>query len=145
MPANRNTIGRDISVVLVTPRGELNVAPEAITGWSSNRRAVMSSRKGMAGPPRHRQSPDGWEGSFSIDRFDSGIEDHFIALDEAYYRGENTYGGTIQETINNPDGSVSQYRYTGVELNLTSVGDRSPDDEVAYTVEFMASQKIRVV
>lgn len=145
MPANRNTIGRDINVVLVTPRGELNVPPEAITGWTVNRRATMSTRKGMAGPPRHRQSPDGYEGSFTIDRFDDSIERHFANLDAAYYRGENTFGGTIQETTQNPDGSVSQFRYTGVEFNLTSLGERSPDGEVTLTLDFLASERIVVV
>ncbi len=55
--------------------------------------------------------PQGWEGSIEVERADNTLDDYFAALEANYYSGKNITTATITETIQEPNGSISQYRY----------------------------------
>jgi hypothetical protein len=100
--------------------------------------------KPLSGVPVFGVIPDGWKGSCRMDRRDPTIDSYFAGLEAAYFNGTNQIAGTIYETINEPNGSVTQWRYTGVILKLEKAGDFSGDKKVEQSVSFMASQKIQV-
>jgi hypothetical protein len=52
--------------------------------------------------------------------------------------------GYLNETVNNADGSVSRYQYTGFVFWVGDIGDVSRDQNVKMSAEGMASQKVQI-
>jgi hypothetical protein len=144
MPVGGQTVGKDIRLVIVTGRGTLNVPPAAITNFTSAPNNGVDKRKGFDGEQRTLISPGDWQGSFDIDRFDSTIEDAWAQIESDYYAGVNTPYGTIQETIQEPNGGITQYRYEKVALDLKDLGSKQADKAVTLKLDFHASRRIKI-
>src|SRR5262245_12532803 len=117
MPVNGFTIGKDVSLVIQTPTGPLNIST-GITDFSADQMTTDLNSKPLTGERKFGVIPDGWKGSFKLDRMNPAVDNYFAALEEAYFQGGNQLAGTIYESIAEPDGSVTQWRYTGVVLKL---------------------------
>jgi hypothetical protein len=87
--------------------------------------------------------PDGWEGSFDFERAGGFIDDYFASLEADYYAGEDLPTVSITETITEPGGGVSQYRYTNVTLKYSNAGDKNGSDTVKQKIDFLASRRIK--
>jgi hypothetical protein len=142
MPANNFTTGRDVSLVFNGPGAQINTA--GITDFSAKPLTTTLKSKPLSGVPQHAYIPDGWELSFKLDRLDPSVDTFWNTYEANYYAGINQPAGTINENIQNPDGSVSKYRYTGVVIKLDSPGDFSGDKKVEQTLSGMASLRIQV-
>lgn len=143
MPQNGYSIGRDISLNVMTSSGPLVI--NRITGFESKQETSKTKVKRLDGINDSLRFFEGWSGSFSVERADSIVEDYFIKLEESYYVGLNEQPATIMETITNPDGSVSQYRYERVILSLDDAGNWQGDATVKIKVSFEAARKRQVV
>lgn len=144
MPMGGQSLGKDVRAVLVTPFGAtLNISPSAITAFDSTPVTTNEKRIGLDGVTRNLVIPSGWKGSFEVDRFDSVIEDYWATFEAAYYAGQNILWGSIQETIDNPDGSVSQYRYSNVAYDLKDLGRREGDKVIKMKLDFYASFRVQ--
>lgn len=141
MPLQGYTVGRDVTYTVSGPDGPIRFSE--ITKFTSKQDKTEKKIKGLDGITRHLRFPDGWSGSMEIDRRDSTVDDYFAQLESNYYAGLNEDGGTITETITEADGSVSQYRYTGVLLSLDDAGSKGGDDNVKMKVSFVASRRIK--
>jgi hypothetical protein len=144
MPVNSQSIGKDVSLDIYTSRGPLNVPAAAITNFTSQPQTTSTASKGLDGVTRNAVFPDGWQGTFEIDRLNDSIDAWWAQYEADYYAGVNLTGGTITETIAEPNGSVSQYRYTGVVLNFTNAGSRQGNQLIKQTLSFMASRRLKV-
>lgn len=142
MPANGHTIGRDVSVVIVTPSGVLR--PKTVTGFSSKPEMNDIKVKPLNGPPIFAHVPDGWSLSFDIERANADIEYYFSNLEEGFYRGDDINPITITETIQEVGGGITQWRYEGVSLKLDDNGSKAADQTVKQKVSGMASRRRRV-
>lgn len=143
MPINNMSIGKDVSVVIITAAGSLNIPAAAITKFDVQPVTDNETRMGMDGVTRALVSPTGWKGSFEVDRMSSSIEDWWAGVEAAYFAGQNIPSGTITETISNPDGSISQYRYTGVVFDLNDLGSREPSKVIKQKLGFVASRRVK--
>lgn len=143
MPVGGQTIGKDVRLVIVTPSGTLNIPPAAITSFDAQPETTNEKRIGMDGEARHLVTHAGWKGSFEVDRFDSTLEDFWAQAEAAYYAGVNLPYGYIQETIQEPNGSISQYRYEKVVLDLKDLGKKEGDKTVKMKLDFLASRRIK--
>ena len=143
MPVNNMSIGKDVSVVIITPTGALNIPAAAITSFSVQPVTENESRIGMDGVTRALVVPTAWKGSFDVDRLNSSVEDWWAGVEAAYFAGQNVTSGTITETISNPDGSISQYRYTGVVFDLQDLGNREPTKVIKQKLSFVASRRMK--
>ena len=144
MPMNGQTVGRDVSLDLMTSRGLLAVPAQAITDFSSQPTPSATPSKGRDGIPRHAVLPDGWSGVLSIDRMGSQVDDYWAQLEADFYAGVNIQSGTITETIQEPNGGVSQYRYTGVMFDYKDAGTKTPNQLVKLKLNFMAARRFKV-
>jgi len=142
MPVNGFSVGRDITLTIVTASGPLNLA--LITVFSSKQDSQESKVKGLDGITRHIRFYDGWSGSFTIERQDSTVDDYFSQLEANYYAGINEQPSTITETVQEPNGAVTQYRYLNVLLKLDDAGNWSGDKNVQQKVSFVASQRQKI-
>jgi len=141
MPVNGFTVGRDIALVIQTAGGPLQVN---ITDFSADPMFTELKSKPLSGVPVFGIIPDGWKVSFKIDRQGPVLDNYFAAAEAGYYNGQSQPAGTIYETISEPDGSVSQWRYTGVVLKLDKAGDFSGDKKTEQSVSGMAATKVKV-
>lgn len=96
------------------------------------------------GVPRFGSIPDGFKGSFEITRTKGDLEDLQYTLNAAFNMGAAMRPGVINETVNNPDGSVSRYQYTGVSFKIEEIADVSREKVIKQTVSFMASDKVKI-
>ncbi|MBT2299274.1 hypothetical protein J7E70_02245 [Variovorax paradoxus] len=144
MPMNGQTVGRDVALDLFTSRGLLVVEPKAITSFTSAPTTTNTASKGLDGITRFGVFPDGWSGSFDVDRMNGNLDAYWAQIEADFYNGVNILPGTIQETIQEPDGSISQYRYTGVMFDFKDAGSKAANQLVKQKLSFVAARRIRV-
>lgn len=142
MPVNNFSVGRDISLTIVTASGPLNL--NLITGFRSKPEMAEVKVKGLDGLTRHARFYDGWTGGFDIERQDSTVDDYFAQLEANYYQGINEQPATITETISEPNGAVTQYRYMQVLLKLDNAGEWKGDSTVKQQISFIAAQRRKI-
>lgn len=142
MPVNNFSVGRDVSLDIVGPSGPIRFS--LITNFNSKQASKENTVKGIDGITRPVRFFDGWTGSFSVERQDSTVDDYFTQLENNYYAGINEGSVTITETITEPNGAITQYRYTGVLLKLDDAGSWAADNTVKQSISFMASRRLKV-
>ncbi|WP_315792236.1 MULTISPECIES: hypothetical protein [unclassified Bradyrhizobium] len=91
--------------------------------------------------PRFGYVPDGYKIDFTITRTGSALEDFMVAAEKNFNEGGIQKPGYLQETIINPDGSISRYQYSEMVIFLTDHGNISRDKPTTLALEGMASSK----
>jgi hypothetical protein len=94
--------------------------------------------------PRFGYVPDGFKIDFQITRNGPTLEDLMVTFSQNFNQGNVQGSGYLNETINNADGTISRYQYTGFVVFLTSHGDISREKVVTLTLEGMASDKVKI-
>jgi hypothetical protein len=143
MPVNQFTVGRDVSLVLNGPSGQVQL--DGLTDFSAKPMTTTLKSKPLGGKPIFGYIPDGWELSFKLDRLNPAVDKFWADFEASYYAGGNQIGGTVYETILESDGSISEYRYEGFVMKLDNPGDFSGDKKVEQTLSGLASIKVAVV
>lgn len=94
--------------------------------------------------PRFAHVADGYSGSFALMRTSPILDKLEVLRDAGIYNGNVMPPSFLNETINNPDGTVSKFQYTNVDWYVTEMADVSKDKAVTRTVEFHASDRIQL-
>lgn len=142
MPLNGFSVGRDVTTTISTSDGTLS--PTLITKFSSKQEQTTKKVKGLDGITRTLVFPDGWSGSFDLDRQDSALDDFFATAEANYFAGLDSSSATIMQTITEPNGAVNQYQYTGVALKFDDAGSWASDNTVTQKLSFTAERRIKV-
>jgi hypothetical protein len=142
MPVNGFNVGRDYAINVQTPSGPIQF--NLVTRFTKRQDLIDKKIKGLDGRTRHVVFPDGWSGSFEIERQDSAVDDFFAAAEAGYYGGQNQLSSTITETITEVNGSVSQFQFTNVILKFPNPGDAQGDETVKMTVEWLAERRLKL-
>lgn len=144
MPSNGFTVGRDLSLHIVRADGRPLEFNE-LTGFQAKKNSKTRTVTLLNGKNKPVPNRGGdWVGSFDIERSDSAVDDYFAELEAAYFAGLDETPVYITETITEPSGAVSQYRYTDVVLDLEDAGNWKGDDTVKLKVSFTASRRIKI-
>lgn len=143
MPVNGHSVGRDISFVVSLPNGG-TLTLSGRTDYSIKPMFTDLKHKGLDGVTEFGEIPDGWQISMRLDRRTPEVDDYFARLEADYFAGVNNPAGTIYETIREIDGSITQFRYTGVVLKYDGAGDWKGDTLIPISVTAMASRRIKV-
>lgn len=142
MPLNSYSVGRDVSLNIIGPSGPLVFSQ--IVGFQSKPDTTDKKIKGLDGITRHLRFPDGWSGSFDIERQDNTMDDYWAQIEANYYAGVNERPISITQTIQEPSGAISQYRYLDVLLTPDDAGGWKGDDSVKQKLKFVAARRIKV-
>ena len=136
------TTGRDVTLNIITPSGEL-ILP-GLKNFSADPFYTDLKSKLITGRSIFDIIPDGWKGMFQLDRFNRDVDNYFAALESNYFQGIATKKATILETINETDGSISQWRFVEVTLKLDKAGEFSGDKQVEQSISWMSSERKKV-
>lgn len=142
MPINDFTVGRDVTLNIVTPSGALNVS--LITDFQSKQETVDQKIKGLDGVTRPLRFYDSWTGSFIVERQDSTLDDYFSQSEANFYAGVSEGPVSITETIQERSGALSQYRYVGVLMKYDDAGAFRGDASVKQSVSFFAARRLKI-
>ena len=77
--------GHDVAIEIVDPATGVPLLIPIKTGWEKKQRTEQVKSKPLNAPPIFEEDPDGWEGSFDIDRSNSVVDDFFAAREEQFY------------------------------------------------------------
>lgn len=142
MPQQGLSVGRDTTLVIQTPTGPLQIPK--LTAFRKKQDTTQERVKLINGVSQHLRFFDGWSGSFSVNRSGPEIDSYFDQLETDYYSGINEQPCQIYETVSEPSGAISQWRYDGVVLSLDDGGEAAGDASVKLNLTFMASRRIRI-
>ncbi len=142
MPINDMSVGKDVTIDIVTSYGLASFT--ITTGFQAKPRYADVKSVGLDGTAREGYVPVGYDIVLKLDRGDSSVDDFFAQIEADYFNGINQIAGTITETIANPDGSVSQYRYEGVQLSCADLGDKTGDKLIQMEIKGFAGRRKKV-
>lgn len=144
MPVNGMNVGVDYSITYYdsTSGGLINLGDVQDVKITAMKHDIKSSPYNQV--PRYGFIPDGFKIDFTITRNGSTLEDLMVAFSANFNAGIVNGAGYLNESINNPDGSVSRYQYTNFVVFLTNHGDISREKVVTLTLEGMASDKVKI-
>ncbi len=139
---NSFNVGRDGAQITIF---DLTLGKQTFNGMTSfdaKPRTKELESEGIDGNTKFRNLPNGHEGTFQFDRQDPGVQKYFALLEANFYSGLPPPSAVITQTINELDGSVSQFQYVGCVLKLTDAGKWTGLDKVTMSVAWKASKMI---
>lgn len=142
MPINGFSIGRDVAVDFNLPQGLVRFSN--VTGFTKKQITTGIESKGLDGTNRFGDIPSGWEGTLTIDRANANMDQAFAFVEGLYYSGANVPASTIQETITEPSGAITQWRYIGVSMKFDDAGDAEGDKKITQKLSWKASLRQQV-
>ena len=142
MSQNGYSLGRDVTLAIILPDGDsLNMGK--VTKFSSKQDTTDQKVKGIDGVTDHLRFYEGWSGSFEAERRSNDLDSYFAKLEANYHGGIDEPPATLQQTIVEPNGEVSQYRYERVLLKYDDAGDWAGDKSVHQKISFVATRRIK--
>ena len=142
MSQNGYSLGRDVTVAIILPDGSsLNLGK--VTKFTSKQDTTDQKIKGIDGLTDHLRFYEGWSGSFEIERRGPDLDAYFSTLESNYFAGANEAAATMQQTITEPTGAVTQYQFQGVLLKFDDAGDWMGDKAVSQKMSFVATRRIK--
>lgn len=144
MPVNGMNVGIDYSF------GLFDVNTNALVDLGDIQNVVLTANKHdiksmpYNNVPRFGYVPDGFKGTFTLLRTKADIEDLAILLAQNFQAGAVVQAGYLNQSVSNPDGSARRYQYTRCVFFLTDHGTISRETTVKQTVEWWASDKVRI-
>lgn len=137
------SVGRDIQAVIQHPLapngGRLDL--QHVTGFRAQPKHTQVSVKRLDGNRLTDALPDGWDGSFDIDRGNQNADAFCTALEENYFAGGPRVRGTITTYITETDGSVTTHLYQDCAMWLTNAGEWKDDAVVKMNLSFSAPRR----
>lgn len=137
MPIAGFSIGKDVAIDINMPQGPVRFSN--VTDFSSKQMSTSIESKGIDGINRFGEIPSGWEGTIEIDRANANMDQAFGYLEGLYYAGQNVPASSIVETITEPGGGLSQWRYSGVAFKFDDHGSWKGDAKVTQKLSWKAS------
>jgi hypothetical protein len=140
---NAYNLGKDCVFTVVSPDGTIINSAKITEGTVKQKTKQINSRP-LNGPPVYAEIPDGWEGHVKLDRFDNSIDAAFANNEQLYWTSNALLSFAIVQTIENADGSISQYQFNQCACKLDNAGDFKGDGKVEYQISFICGRRFRI-
>ena len=142
--ANGYNIGQDNSVIVIDSiqgRQDWSI----VTDFDDKEASKSTKVVPMNGPAMQDEIPEMWEGSFSVDRASTAVDDYFAARAATFYTTGAVSSATMYRTITEVGtGSKSTWLYSKVSFKLADGGKWAGGEVVKQKINFTASTKVRV-
>lgn len=144
MPTAAFNLGRDCTIVIQTPTGRLDA--QIVTQFDAKQKVKNLRIAPLNGPPIGADLPDGWDGTFQLDRANASVDDYFSNLEQTFWAaGTFPINITIYQYVQEVSGSTSTYQYDGVTMHLNETGTWKAEEQVKQTVTFFAATRRKVL
>lgn len=144
MSVNNMTVGRDYSFGYYDANtGQVVDLGDVQNVKVSAMKHDIASRP-YNGAPRYGYVPDGYTFNFEITRTNQKLEEFALDQTSRFNNGEAIEAGFLNETVRNPDGTVSRYQYRGFVFYVTDLGTIQRETTVKMTAVGMASDKVKI-
>ena len=143
---NNFTIGQQVQLVLMTPEGTPVQNFGLLTEFTASAEKHLIEVAGInnGGYVARRSAEKGWKGSFAFART-NGMADYLQFIEEqGFYGGNPQNFYTVYQTIQNNDGSLSEYQYVGVVFSGFDAGSIRQDADIPMKIEFAAAQRVQL-
>ena len=140
MPQGQYNIGRDVTLTIIGPSGVIVL--DTITNWKRKQDDSIQRVVPINGDVDHLQFFYGWSGSFDLERAGPQLDLYFALKESNYFTGIRDKNVFIRELIDEPDDSVSTFKFTKVKLSYADAGDFAGDKSVKQSVNFVSSRRI---
>lgn len=137
---NQYSVGSDAKLTIMA--NGVPVRATLLVDFQAKQETADLESIGIDGVTRYRSLEKGWSIDLTFDRGDSIIDDFFAAKEAARYAGQAPPHVTITQTINNPNGTISRYRFEGVALKFDDAGTWAGDKTVQQKVSGKASRRV---
>ena len=144
MSVNTFNIGRDGAQLTIFDTLQGQVTFNGQISFETKQRTKKLESETIQGNTIFRNVPNGHEGTLTFDRQDASIETYFATKEANFFGLLPPESCIITHTITELSGTITQFQYIGVELELLEAGDFKSLDKVIQKVGFRASQKIQV-
>jgi len=142
MPVNGMNVGRDYQILYYDAnQGLIQSLGDVQNVRITAQKHDIASRP-YNQPPRFGYIPDGYRVDFTITRTGAQLEDLMVLNETNFNNGQIMSPGYLNETITNPDGSISRYQYQNFVVFMTDVSDIARERIVSQRMEGMASKKV---
>ena len=136
------SIGRDTSVVIILSSGAV-LRLGKVTSFDAKPQTSETTVKALDGVNDHLRFHEGWTVSFEMERRSADLDSYWAQIEADYYAGISEDPCTIQQTITEPGGSVTQWRFQTCMLKFDDPGKWAADSTVKQSLSAMCSQRIQ--
>ena len=141
MPSVGYSVGRDITIVITLPGGQ-PLRLGKVTSFTAKQDTTEDRKKLLDGTTDTLRFFDGWSGSIKMERSGPSLDDYFGQLEANYFAGDDEQPATMRVLIQEPNGSISTYRFQRVILKFDDAGDWAADKSVSQSLSFTAARRI---
>jgi hypothetical protein len=144
MPIGNKSVGRDLSFTITTLDGQLNITPDLVGSYTTDPNSEWKTWLPITGIEENAVLPMSWGGTIELIRKGPVIDTFWALLEAAYYNGVSIQPSVMIETIQEPDGSTTQWSYIGTLFRLTKAGDWKGNEFVMQQLEWRATRRNQV-
>lgn len=135
------TTGQDATLDIYDPQDDTLDRIPGLTNFEATARTTDIESHPLDGSDLFDTRYQGWNLTFEYDR-QNGRMDRYFADREARQRSGLPKGVlTITQTVQERDGSITQFRFTGVELKQDSSGSYQRDQKTTGRITGMAGRR----
>ena len=142
MPVNGMNVGRDYTILYYDANQGLIQSLGDIQNVRITAQKHDIASRPYNQPPRFGYIPDGYRIDFTITRTGNQMEGLMVINESNFNNGQIMSPGYLNETITNPDGTLSRYQYQNFVVFMTDIGDISRERVVSQRMVGMASVKV---
>lgn len=144
MTINNFSVGKDCTINVYDPMAGGVVSFAIITSFDAKQTVTKLRSKGMDGTNYFGTEYDGWEGTITIDRSTPAADNFFALRESLYHAGAQMENLTLTQTIQEADGSVTQWRYIGADVDFADAGTYKNGALIVQKVGWRASQREKI-
>lgn len=142
--ANGYNIGQDNSVIIQDSL-QGRVSFSIVTDFDDKEQSKTTKVVPMNGAALQDEIPELWEGSFSVDRASSGVDDYFATRAATFYATGMLPSVTMFRFVTEVGTNAkSTWQYSKCSLKLSDGGKWAGGEVVKQKISFTASTKVRV-
>lgn len=135
--------GHDIAIEVIDAVSGAALDIPILTGWDKKQRTETVRSRPLNAAPIQEEDPDGWEGTFELDRANADADAWVASREVDFYAGRTVRQFSILETIQEVDGSYTQWRYQGCSAKLSEGGKAERGKTVQMKFDWFAGRRIR--
>lgn len=144
MPIGNKSVGRDLSFTITTVNGALNITPDLVGDYTADPQSDWKIWLPITGIQETAVLPLCWGGTIEMVRKGPLLDEFWALFEASYYNGVSVQPSIMIETINEPDGSTTQWSYIGTILRLTKAGSWKGNEFVNQSLEWRATRRNKI-